>query len=157
VIKGNFIGSDVSGTGAIPNTSNGIYVHDDMGGSQSPEPFTIGGTEPGAGNLISGNAGPGVLLKQADQITVYGNSIGTRLDGTTPLPNAGAGVLVYWASNNIVGGTVAGQGNTIAFNGADGVRVDGISGTTTGDTIRGTLSTTTPAKASRPSTAETTS
>jgi Right handed beta helix region len=124
VIKGNFIGSDVSGTGAIPNTSNGIYVHDDMGGSQSPEPFTIGGTEPGAGNLISGNGGPGVLLKQADQITLYGNSIGTRLDATTPLSNSGAGVQLALSSrSNVIGGVQAGQANVIAHNGAAGVEV----------------------------------
>ncbi|HSP56105.1 MAG TPA: CSLREA domain-containing protein, partial [Dehalococcoidia bacterium] len=48
-IKGNFIGTDVDGADAIPN-SYGILMSDAGYG-----PFAIGGTEAGAGNLISGN------------------------------------------------------------------------------------------------------
>ena len=36
--------------------------------------------------------------------------------------NAGAGVLVN-SSSNVIGGSVASQGNTIAFNGSAGVQV----------------------------------
>ena len=61
-----------------------------------------------------------------------GNDIGTDVTGTLPLGNEIDGVIFSTnASNNTVGGTATGQGNTIAFNVADGVDVD--SGT--GDSI----------------------
>ena len=54
VIQGNFIGTDVTGTRAMPNSGNGVW---DVTGSSD----TIGGTAPGAGNVIADNAGDGVL------------------------------------------------------------------------------------------------
>src|SRR5262249_1006274 len=63
---------------------------------------------------------------------VQGNQIGTDASGTVNLGNALDGVQISFAAGNVVGGTAAGAGNTIAFNGSDGVRVD----TGTGHTIR---------------------
>ena len=48
VVEGNFIGTDVSGDEALPNTLSGVSL---SGGS----PNTIGGTIAAAANLISGN------------------------------------------------------------------------------------------------------
>jgi len=50
-IQGNFIGTNASGSAALPNGVNGI----DIGGSAQSGNNTVGGTAPGAGNLISGN------------------------------------------------------------------------------------------------------
>ncbi len=63
---------------------------------------------------------------------VEGNYIGTDVSGTAPLGNEIDGIIFSTsASNNTIGGTAAGQGNTIAFNVAAGVIVQ--SGT--GDSI----------------------
>src|SRR5207244_4065761 len=50
VIEGNFVGTNAAGTATIsPGTQEGILI------SAAPRTI-IGGTAPGAGNLISGNA-----------------------------------------------------------------------------------------------------
>jgi hypothetical protein len=54
IVKGNFIGTDVNGTNALPNSGTGISVTNNSVGN------VIGGTEPGAGNVIAFNGGNGV-------------------------------------------------------------------------------------------------
>src|SRR5262249_15577109 len=85
----------------------------------------IGGTAPGMRNLISANA-HGVALFDSNTTlnAVQGNFIGTNLFGVSPLGNAGEGVLIQEATNNLIGGYSAEAGNWIAFNGNDGVLVD---------------------------------
>ena len=69
-VQGNYIGTDISGTIALENANDGV----DIVGSFN----TIGGTDPGAGNLISGNDGYGIhLMPSADGNVVMGNLIGT--------------------------------------------------------------------------------
>jgi titin len=129
VVQGNFMGSDATGTRALGNGTNGINL--DGGAADN----TIGGTDAGAGNVLAGNGGNGVGL--ADPGTtgnlIQGNSIGTDSSGTLALGNAFNGVYFENnASGNTVGGTVAGAGNTIAFNADDGVAVV----SSTGDAIQ---------------------
>jgi len=119
VIEGNFIGTDVTGTAALGNK---IGVEVDGG---SP---TIGGTAAGAGNVISGNLAAGIEV--INGALVQGNFIGTDASGTKPLGNRGAGILgTGFGGSNTIGGTAAGAGNTIAFNGAAGVGLDPTAGT----------------------------
>jgi hypothetical protein len=123
LFQGNLIGTNISGTSALGNGGDGI---DDIGGELS----TFGGTDPGAGNLISGNHGDGVFLGMdpsgftARSNVLQGNLIGTDLTGTNALGNGTNGVTIRHAFNNTIGGTAAGAGNTIAFSGNDGVLVD---------------------------------
>jgi len=87
----------------------------------------IGGTAAGAGNLISGNRRDGVSIGMCNHNVVEGNFIGTDATGTLPLGNGGNGVAIAFGylgpSNNVIGGTASGAGNTIAFNGQDGILV----------------------------------
>jgi hypothetical protein len=55
VVEGNRIGTNADGTAAVPNGSTGVEIN-------GPSGNLIGGTAPGAGNLISGNAHSGVSL-----------------------------------------------------------------------------------------------
>jgi titin len=87
---------------------------------------TVGGTAAGVGNVISGNTGVGVWLTGGGTAgnLVAGDDIGTQADGATPLANGSHGVCVSdGASDNTVGGTAAGVGNVIAFNGGNGVLI----------------------------------
>ena len=59
LIKGNFIGTDVTGTVAL---GNGALADGIGGGTASP---TIGGTEAGAGNVISGSQDHGIDLQNS--------------------------------------------------------------------------------------------
>ena len=116
LIEGNFIGTDVTGTVAIGNRSNGIY--------ETGDNDTIGGTTAAAANLIGGNDEYGVQIWNASSIQVEGNNIGTDPTGTLNLGNAAGGVdIVYDSSYNVIGGLAAGAGNMIAFNGGNGVTV----------------------------------
>jgi hypothetical protein len=127
VIQGNYIGTDITGASAVPNSSLGIFV--------STNNTVIGGTVAGAGNVISGNGGDGIAIGNTSSGTlIQGNFIGTKADGVSALGNAANGVDIFTNSlNNTVGGTAAGAGNTIAFNTFAGVAVD----TGTGNAIFG--------------------
>jgi Bacterial Ig-like domain (group 3) len=119
VVQGNYIGTDVSGLLALGNLYDVVV--------QSSDSVTIGGTVPGAGNVISGTPGfsPGVIVNGGMDNVVAGNFIGTNKDGTAPLPNGGAGVVLQDGTVGCtIGGTSAGSGNVIAFNAGGGVVVD---------------------------------
>jgi CSLREA domain-containing protein len=117
-LTGNFIGTDVSGTLNLGNTGSGI---------NSPSGFseTIGGGTAADINLISGNNGNGLSFNNSNTNLILGNLIGTKADGAGSLGNSGTGISFSGPGSvaNTIGGTNSGEGNTIAFNGADGVRL----------------------------------
>ena len=114
LVQGNFIGTDVTGTVAVANVSDGVIIN--FGSANN----TIGGTTAAARNLISGNGGNGVRSDYHPN-TVQGNFIGTQGNGVSPLGNGLNGVLVNFTVDNAIGGSASGAGNTIAFNGGAGV------------------------------------
>ena len=117
-VLGNYIGTDVAGSHAVPNTLAGVYLH---GGANE----NIIGTD-AAGNLISGNRGEGILLLGTDFIVtdnrIAGNRIGSDASGATPVPN-NAGIKLDEAADNLIGGADAAAGNLIAFNRTVGLEV----------------------------------
>ena len=121
LVQGNRVGTDVSGSAAIPNDQGGIrsYFSTDN---------TIGGTAPGAGNLVSGNGGPGLELSAGGtsiivNTLVEGNRIGTNADGTTAVPNEGHGIEVIGGTNIQIGGATAAARNLISGNLMSGIYV----------------------------------
>jgi hypothetical protein len=109
-IQNNYIGTDTTGTVALPN---GIGVN--IAGGTSV-PMLIGG--PGTGNLISGNTGDGLDVGFfAMDVTIQGNLIGTDVNGTSALPNGGAGIGINApGSGLVIGGTGVGEGNLVSGN-----------------------------------------
>jgi CSLREA domain-containing protein len=119
-VVGNFIGTDPSGTLDRGNDGRGVVIYE-----EDTSANTVGGSRPAARNLISGNGagGVGIFLLATDN-AVLGNLIGTEKNGTDALGNSGEGVRIGGpASDNLVGSTLSGGANTIAFNGDDGVRI----------------------------------
>ena len=136
LIEGNFVGTDSAGTVALPN-EDGVAVT----GSKN----TIGGTAPGAGNVISGNAGDGILISgqsgsvgDATGNVVLGNLIGTSASGGM-LGQGGDGItLETLSSDNTIGGTTAGAGNIVSGN--SGYGIDLVAGAgDTGNLIAGNV------------------
>jgi hypothetical protein len=131
-VEGNFIGTNGSGTAPLGNGSSGVQIG--AGASFN----TVGGTAAGAQNVISGNKGSGIIITGTGVAgnLVEGNFIGTNVAGTATVANKLHGVLLSAkASNNTVGGTVAGAGNLISGNVKNGVTITG-SGTT-GNVLEG--------------------
>jgi parallel beta-helix repeat protein len=131
-VDNNYIGTNSDGTQAVGNTLAGLYLN-------------VAGTLV-LGNVLSGNGtdglfiageGPGVQDAGVPANVVQGNLIGTAADGAGQLGNKQHGVhIVKPARNNRIGGTSDGPGNTIAYNGKDGVLVDGaVNNRITGNSI----------------------
>src|SRR6185437_16169090 len=85
----------------------------------------IGGTAAGAGNVISGNTGNGVVMASAGGNLVQGNYIGTNTAGSAAVPNAAWGLIVSDAPSNTIGGTVSGAGNVVSGNAEGGIALYG--------------------------------
>jgi CSLREA domain-containing protein len=118
MIYGNYIGTDASGTSALPNVKAGIVV--------DGADHEIGGPDEGKGNLISGNLGPGIaVLSTAAAIVIKNNYIGTDAAGMGALGN-GTGIEVGMGSGATdvrIGGAVIAphQGNLISGNVHEGI------------------------------------
>ena len=117
VVKGNLIGLNAAGTTALPagGPYGGIYVRVGVG-------VLIGGPTAADRNVISGHPQSGVVIGYtvggtAAQGTIEGNSIGTDVTGTLPVPN-NAGVFIP-NSNCVV------KNNVIAGNTQYGIYAEG--------------------------------
>lgn len=130
IVIGNFIGTDASGTVAVPNRREGVDILYDgvyAGGTSD----RIGGTTIGEGNVISGNQANGIFIDGSisQGNLVQGNFIGFDITGLAALDNRGSGVyiagtLVNFIGTDATGTPVVGSRNVIAANGNDGVTVE---------------------------------
>jgi hypothetical protein len=136
LIQGNYIGTNAAGTAALNNqrpvgsqdiSGSGIYA----AGAKITN-TTIGGIQPGAGNLISGNGAPGddglgvrgIVISGAGSsapigdVTIQGNLIGVNATGTAAIPNSNGGIFVTQSvSHLVIGGATAAARNVISGNG----------------------------------------
>lgn len=118
VIRGNYIGTNVTGSAALGN-GEGVQL------AANSQGVVIGGPQLGAGNVISGNARNGITVSSSGSgaHTVQGNRIGTAADGVSPLGNGHNGVFIFGTDNNTIGGPNPGEANTIAHNVQNGILV----------------------------------
>jgi uncharacterized repeat protein (TIGR01451 family) len=126
VIQGNFIGTDKTGTVAVPNHNNGVLV-------SIGDDTTIGGTTLAARNLISGNFASGIAAS-GHRTIIQGNLIGTDITGTTAIGNS-SGVDATGGIDTTIGGVAAGAGNIISGN---NLGID-IEPSTTGTLVQGNV------------------
>jgi CSLREA domain-containing protein len=108
-IEGNFVGTDPSGTRDL-GSRWGVLIGESGN--------TVGGTSPGARNIISGNDEGLSIVGSATNNKVMGNYIGTTRSGTGDLGNSNLGVSITAGGfDNEIGGASRAEANTIAFNG----------------------------------------
>jgi CSLREA domain-containing protein len=136
-IEGNFIGTDPTGTIDRGNL-HGIFIN--TGTSET----VVGGSNPAARNLISGNGDKGILVQDSNAHRIQGNYIGTDKSGTKALANVSGGININTSSDTLVGGTTAASRNVISGNGASGVVISGsnnnkVLGNRIGTTASGTV------------------
>ena len=119
IIKGNFIGSDITGMEDWGNDGRGIALAGALN-------TVVGGPEPGAGNLIAGNWATGVrVLGGSNNALVQGNTIGLNRDWTAFLAND-RGVQIRGSHDaqvigNVIGGNV--YDGVIIWSGSNNNRV----------------------------------
>ena len=118
-VSGCYIGTDETGTTAMPNAYSGVEI---LGGAHGN---TVGGTAFATSrNVISGNTQVGVVIHDAGSNAnrVAGNYIGLNAAGTAAIANAGDGVLIYnGAQSNNIGGTTTIDRNVISGNLQQGI------------------------------------
>ena len=137
-IQGNYIGLNVAGTAMVENSQEGINL------VNTTTNTTIGGTVAGAGNVVSGNAGEGIIISGISAGTVVQkNRIGTNAEGTAAIGNASNGILIL-ADGIAVGGTAPNARNIISGNTLDGINIISaantlIQGNYVGTDINGTV------------------
>jgi hypothetical protein len=111
-IRANRIGTDSTGTVAVPNGTDGVNILTGVGN-------VIGGRASGEGNLISGNGETGIRIAgaTAQGNVIEGNLIGTDVTGMAALGNGQFGVMITDSPGNHVGNPLPGGGNVISGNG----------------------------------------
>ena len=105
VIEGNYVGTDSTGSLDRGNVF-GIYVAGNAN--------RIGGSSSGARNVVSGNDDSGIRVSNGDDNLIQGNYIGVDAWGAALPSTANGIVLSAGSAGNLIGGTAAGAGNTIA-------------------------------------------
>ena len=143
-ICGNLIGTNVDGTSAVPNGNAGIGIY----GRSS---INFIGTDKEKGwtrNVISGNSGNGVEIKDSDYNYIQGNFIGCDKGGLLGLPNERNGILISNGKWNNIGKTeditskfwtydIDHTENLISGNRESGINIEGPG--SSGNDIRGNL------------------
>ena len=133
-VVGNLIGTDATGSSAIPNNNGVVIVNSTatIGGSASPN-----GEPPG--NTISGNTIAGIqIFGSGTGSVVQGNRIGVNSGNVAAIPNGNgtdeSGGIVLDSDGSIIGGTSPAQRNAIAGNNGAGIW---ITANSSGNVIQG--------------------
>jgi hypothetical protein len=135
-MSGNFVGTTASGDSALGNSQDGVaIVHADgnqlIGCTLQDQPFVYY-------NVLSGNGGNGLSIKDSNNTTVQANFLGVGADNATIVANHGDGLLVSGSSSNTQVGGVIPLGNVISGNDQNGIEVkDKASGFTSFNTFGG--------------------
>jgi hypothetical protein len=110
IIHGNYLGVDRTGAVAILNYGGIELIEADH--------TTIGGVTAGAGNVILATNTVGIEVEisgGADGTVIQGNAIGTNFTGTLTTGVLAAGIEATNSTHTLIGGTVPGAGNLIAY------------------------------------------
>ncbi|MEO8431424.1 MAG: CSLREA domain-containing protein [Acidobacteriota bacterium] len=124
-IQGNLIGTDAAGTGPLGNGGPGINAN------PVASSLVVGGTDPGAGNVVSANGYNQLSIFGGTGHVVQGNLVGTNVAGTAALPsdqpfvpgNPRVGIRLVNTTNSLIGGTTAAARNVASGNISGGIEV----------------------------------
>jgi CSLREA domain-containing protein len=119
-VAGNLIGTDATGSTAVPN-GVGVWIYGLMG-------IEI------HGNVISGNLGQGIAVFTPGN-RIYGNRIGTTPDGNAALGNEIGIDLFEGADRNVIGGPEPSEANVISGNRWNGIVVASVGNVIQGNKI----------------------
>jgi len=120
-LLGNFIGTNSQGNSAIANDGDGVSIINSnnntlRGTTRNESPFIYY-------NVISGNLGNGLRVKDSDNTTIQANFFGLGADNATIVANGGDGALIEGTSANTQYGGMIPLGNVNAGNNGNGLAV----------------------------------
>jgi hypothetical protein len=120
-MSGNFIGTDVSGNVALGNDLDGVAIvsannNSLIGCTQVQDPFIYY-------NVISGNGGNGLRVKDSNNTTIQANFFGMGANNNTAVGNGLNGVIIEGSSTRTTMGGPIPLGNVVAANGKNGIVV----------------------------------
>jgi titin len=115
-IQGNYIGTDVTGSRANGTYNIGLQL-------LTSSNVLVGGTAPGAGNLISGHNQGGIEISESSNNVVQQNLVGTDASGTKVIGNGQLGIWDQRGNANVIGGTSVAARNVFSGNGYYGVEL----------------------------------
>jgi len=113
-ISGNFIGTTADGLTYLGN--GGLSPNDQF-------PFKMQGIYVESSNVtinqnvISGSVGNGILVNGVSNTKIWGNHIGTDINGQIAIPNKAAGIRIDGGSGHVIGGSTVEERNIISGNG----------------------------------------
>lgn len=121
ILYSNYIGTDSSGTNAIPNLFDGVHISNAnynslIGCEVYNNPFVFY-------NVISGNEKNGLHITDSSNTIVQGNFFGINKTNDGLLPNKLNGILIDGKSSYTTIGGVIPLGNVCAGNGLNGIYV----------------------------------
>ena len=133
VIAGNLIGTDITGTAALPNGHNASQIYGAVHLSAGSSLNVIGTNGDGQndaaeGNLISGNDLIGIIVTGANSQNnaITGNIIGLDITGSSILGNVGGIVIGIGADNILIGTNADGNGDNYEGNRIGGNQTAGL-------------------------------
>jgi hypothetical protein len=130
----------IAPTSPLPNITHSVIIDGSTQQGFSGNPIVVlNGTNAGRGTdglaLVASNSTINALDIEnfgGDGIHITGNNnqitgcfIGTDPSGSAQAPNGNNGVFIGGATNNVIGGAMAGAGNLISGNTKDGVWING--------------------------------
>lgn len=120
IVCGNIVGVLADGVSPAGNGWGGVLID---GGARKNQ---IGGSAV-TRSIISGNAGNGITISDAttEHNRVFGCIVGLDVTGIVRVGNHDAGVAIFGAEGNIIGGYTVAERNVISSNYGDGVRIAG--------------------------------
>lgn len=112
VVQANFIGTDTSGTIALGNENDGVFIRNSSNNLIGTDGDGI--ADAAERNVISGNSDHGIGFRSSNSGNrIAGNFIGTDRSGTLALVNGSTGVSI---SPGSIGNIVGTDGSDDAFN-----------------------------------------
>ncbi|VTU01779.1 Uncharacterized protein OS=Synechocystis sp. (strain PCC 6714) GN=D082_23580 PE=4 SV=1 [Gemmataceae bacterium] len=119
ILFGNFVGTDGTGSYAVPNFGDGVAI---IGSNNNAVIGTLPTQNPFVFyNVIGGNLGNGLRVKDSNGTVIQANFFGMASDNKDTVGNLGNGVVIEGTSQNTTFGGPIPLGNVIAGNGGHGV------------------------------------
>ncbi|MCP5522860.1 MAG: hypothetical protein H7A46_15080 [Verrucomicrobiales bacterium] len=113
-VQGNHLGTAAAGPAALGAQFDEVVAN-------TSRELTLGGTLPGAGNVIGNGGRHGVSLHGVEDSVVLGNWIGS--DGGLPIPNANGGIRLDTCHRVMIGDASEAGANRIWMNLGPGVSI----------------------------------